>query len=89
MKFKLSKYILPAVISMVLVGAYTNIDGLFIGKAAGDDGIAAINIVWPIVALITSLGTGTAWEAPLLSAIFKGKAKPYWQLLRGELHFFF
>ena len=55
MKFKLSKYILPAVISMVLVGAYTNIDGLFIGKAAGDD----------------------------------GKAKPYWQLLRGELHFFF
>ena len=58
MKFKLTKYILPSVISMVLVGAYTNIDGLFIGNAAGDDGIAAINIVWPIVAFITSLGTG-------------------------------
>ncbi len=58
MRFRLSKYIFPSVVSMVLVGAYTNIDGLFIGNAAGDDGIAAINIVWPVVAFITALGTG-------------------------------
>ena len=58
MQFKLSKYILPSVISMVLVGTYTNIDGFFIGNVTGDDGLAAINIVWPIVALITAIGTG-------------------------------
>ena len=58
MKFKLSKYIIPAVISMVLVGTYTNIDGLFIGNITGDDGLAAINIAWPIVAFITSVGMG-------------------------------
>lgn len=58
MHHKLSKYIIPSVISMVLVGTYTNIDGFFIGNAAGDDGLAAINIVWPIVAFITALGTG-------------------------------
>lgn len=58
MNHKLSKYIIPSVISMVLVGTYTNIDGFFIGSAAGDDGLAAINIVWPIVAFITALGTG-------------------------------
>ena len=58
MKVKLSKFIIPSVISMVLVGTYTNIDGFFIGNATGDDGLAAINIVWPIVAFITSLGTG-------------------------------
>ncbi len=58
MQHKLSKYIIPSVISMVLVGTYTNIDGFFIGNAAGDDGLAAINIVWPIVAFITALGTG-------------------------------
>ena len=58
MKFKLSEYIIPSVISMVLVGTYTNIDGFFIGNVTGDDGLAAINIVWPIVAFITSLGTG-------------------------------
>lgn len=58
MNFKLSKFIIPSVISMVLVGTYTNIDGFFIGNVTGDDGLAAINIVWPIVAFITSLGTG-------------------------------
>ena len=57
MNQKLSRYIIPSVISMVLVGTYTNIDGFFIGNAAGDDGLAAINIVWPIVAFITALGT--------------------------------
>lgn len=58
MQHKLSRYIIPSVISMVLVGTYTNIDGLFIGNAAGDAGLAAINIVWPIFAFITALGTG-------------------------------
>lgn len=58
MQYKLSRYIIPSVISMVLVGTYTNIDGYFIGNAAGDDGLGAINIVWPIVAFITAIGTG-------------------------------
>lgn len=62
-KFRLLRYVLPAVISMVLVGTYTNIDGLFIGNRAGDDGLAAINVAWPIVALITSLGTAIGVDA--------------------------
>ena len=72
MKFRLSKYIFPAVVSMVLVGAYTNIDGLFIGAAAGDDGIAAINIVWPIVALITALGTGIGTGGSIVACNRRG-----------------
>lgn len=58
MKFNLTKYILPSVVSMILVGTYTNIDGFFIGSATGDAGLAAINFAWPIVAMITSVGTG-------------------------------
>ena len=54
----LSRYIIPSVISMILVGTYTNIDGLFIGNVTGNPGLAAINFAWPIVAFITSLGTG-------------------------------
>lgn len=75
MKFKLSKYILPSVISMVLVGAYTNIDGLFIGNAAGDEGIAAINIVWPIVAFITSIGTGIGVGGSVVVGNLQGKGE--------------
>lgn len=58
MNFKLSKYIIPSVIAMVVVGTNTNIDGFFIGNIMGDSGLAAINIVWPIVAFIVSVGTG-------------------------------
>ena len=74
MNFKLSKYIIPSVISMVLVGTYTNIDGFFIGNVTGDDGLAAINIVWPIVAFITSLGTGIGVGGSVLLSKYKGES---------------
>ena len=75
MKFKLSKYIVPSVVSMVLVGTYTNIDGFFIGNVSGDDGLAAINIVWPIVAFITSLGTGIGVGGSVLMSALRGCGK--------------
>lgn len=72
-KFKLFNYILPSVISMVIVGTYTNIDGLFIGNRTGDDGLAAINIAWPIVAFITSLGSGLGVGAAVVINGLRGK----------------
>ena len=75
MTHKLSRYILPSVISMVLVSAYTNIDGLFIGNVAGDDGIAAINIVWPVVAFITSLGTGIGVGGSIIISERRGRSE--------------
>jgi len=57
-KFNLLKYILPATLSAVMIGSYSNVDGLFIGNALGDDGLAAVNIAWPIVVFITSVGAG-------------------------------
>ncbi len=73
MNQKLSRFILPSVISMVLIGTYTNIDGFFIGNVCGDDGLAAINIVWPIVALITSLGTGIGVGGSVLLNTLRGR----------------
>ncbi len=73
MEQKLSRYILPSVVSMVLVGTYTNIDGFFIGNVTGDDGLAAINIVWPLVAFITSLGTGIGVGGSVLLNTLRGQ----------------
>ena len=72
MNSKLSKFIIPSVISMVLVGTYTNIDGLFIGNVAGDPGLSAINFVWPIVAFITSLGTGIGIGGSVILNKYRG-----------------
>ena len=73
MNFKLSKFVIPSVISMILVGTYTNIDGFFIGNVTGDEGLAAINIVWPIVAFITSLGTGIGIVGSVILNSLRGK----------------
>ena len=74
-KFGLAKYVVPSIIAMVLVGTYTNIDGLFIGNRAGDDGLAAINAAWPIVAFITSLGTALGMGASVEINDFRGQNK--------------
>lgn len=73
MKFNLKKYILPSVVSMILVGTYTNIDGLFIGNVTGDAGLAAINFAWPIVAFITSVGTGIGMGGAVMVNHLRGK----------------
>lgn len=74
-RFKLSKYIIPSVISMVIVGTNTNIDGLFIGSIMGDDGLAAINIVWPIVALVAAVGTGIGVGGSVVFNAMRGRGE--------------
>lgn len=73
MKFNLAKYMLPSVVSMVLIGTYTNIDGLFIGKAMGDVGLAAINFAWPIIAFSTSVGTGIGVGGAVMINTLRGQ----------------
>lgn len=47
---------LPTVFSLMLSGLYSVMDGLFVGRAAGDTGLAAVNLAWPLVAVITATG---------------------------------
>ena len=49
---------IPAMICMVISGLNTIIDGLFIGRNVGENGLAAINIAWPVPAFIVSSGIG-------------------------------
>ena len=41
---------IPTVFSLLMSGLYGVMDGLFVGRAVGDAGLAAINIAWPIAA---------------------------------------
>lgn len=75
MRFKLSKYIIPSVVSMVVVGSNANIDGLFIGNIMGDDGLAAINIVWPIVAFAAAAGTGAGTGGAVMLNRLRGRGE--------------
>ena len=60
-------------IAFTMSGMYSVVDGLFVGKAAGDTGLAAINIAWPIPAVITALGIGIGTGGSVLYSNMKGK----------------
>ena len=45
-------------LSFALSGVYAIVDGYFVGNTIGDAGLSAINIAYPIVAVIQSVGTG-------------------------------
>ena len=52
------KYVIPSIIAFALSGVYAIVDGYFVGNTIGDAGLSAINIAYPIVALIHAVGTG-------------------------------
>lgn len=51
-------YVIPSILAFALSGVYAVVDGFFIGNSIGDAGLAAINIAWPVTALLQSAGTG-------------------------------
>ncbi len=52
------QFVLPSVLSFALSGVYAIVDGFFIGNSIGDAGLSAVNIAYPIVAVIQAIGTG-------------------------------
>ncbi|WP_282923934.1 MATE family efflux transporter [Mediterraneibacter massiliensis] len=55
-------------------GLYTIVDGFFIGQNIGDHGIAAVNIAYPITALIQAIGTGIGMGGAIWVAISLGES---------------
>lgn len=51
------KVVLPSVISMVVIGSQTIIDGLFLGNFVGDTAMASANIAFPFLQLILCCAT--------------------------------
>ena len=52
------QFVIPSVLSFVMSGVYTIVDGIFIGHSLGDLGLAAITLGYPVTALIQAVGTG-------------------------------
>ena len=50
--------VLPAMLAFTLSGVYSIADGFFVGNALGDAALAAINVAYPVTALLLSVGTG-------------------------------
>lgn len=69
------KYVIPSVLSFALSGIYTIVDGFFIGNSIGALGLSAVNIAYPIVAVIQAVGTGIGMGGAIYYSINKAEKK--------------
>ena len=69
------QYVIPSVLSFALSGVYTIVDGFFVGNSIGDLGLSAVNIAYPIVAVIQALGTGIGMGGAIYYSIYRAEKK--------------
>ena len=74
-KVSFAKSVSSSMITMLLQSAYSMVDGLFVSNMVDSDALAAINIAWPIIAVITALGTGIGAGGASLMGIKQGEGK--------------
>ncbi len=66
------KNCIPAILSLMMIGLYGVIDGLFVGIATSDIGLAAINIAWPLIACVNAIGVTIGTAGSVLMSVEKG-----------------
>ena len=75
LKKDLIKYIIPSMLAMMLSGFYSIIDGLFIGNFTGNDALGAINMVWPLQCILSSMAIGLGIGSAVLMSMYNGEGR--------------
>lgn len=70
------RFSIPSVMAMIVSGIYLIVDGIFIGQVLGADGLAAINLAWPIMFLVTGIGLMIGVGGGALISIANGQKRP-------------
>lgn len=71
-KKKFFMNVLPAMLAFAFTGIYSIVDGWFVGQNIGDNGLAAINVAYPIIALILAVASGIGMSGAIHIGISKG-----------------
>lgn len=67
------RYTIPTVAAMLVNGLYQVVDGIFIGRYMGAEGLAGINVAWPVIGCILGLGMMIGVGTGALSSIKQGE----------------
>ncbi|RKF21440.1 MATE family efflux transporter [Alginatibacterium sediminis] len=70
------RYVIPSVAAMLISGLYQVVDGIFVGHYVGFEGLAAINVSWPILAIIIGFGLLLGMGFGALLSISRGEKNP-------------
>lgn len=70
------RYAVPTVAAMLVNGLYQVVDGIFIGRYVGSDGLAGINVAWPVIGSILGIGMLVGVGTGALASIKQGEGNP-------------
>ncbi len=71
----LLKYTLPSIFTMIFLSTYTVIDGVFVSNFVGENALAAINIVFPLLGVLLAVSLMLATGGNAIIARFMGEGK--------------
>ena len=66
---------MASMITMFLQSAYSMIDGLFVSNLIGDTALSAVNVAWPVIAVVTAIGTGVGCGGAVMMSTKPGEGK--------------
>lgn len=69
------RYFIPTLLGMLSMSAVTAIDGIFVGHGVGSDGIAAINILIPVLMFFTGVGLMVGAGCSVVASIHLSRGK--------------
>ena len=83
---KLLRFTFPSIVMMIFISVYSVVDGFFVAKFVGATPFAAVNIVWPFIMILGSIGFmlgsgGSALVAKTLGERKTQKANQIFSLL--------
>ena len=66
---------MPAVVSMLFMTFYQIADGMLVGRRLGPDALASVNILYPVIALLSGLAVMIGVGGNTKVAILLGEGK--------------
>ncbi|MGN1418159.1 MAG: MATE family efflux transporter, partial [Acutalibacteraceae bacterium] len=67
------RYVIPSVGSMLVTGLYFVVDGIFVGRGVGTNGLAAVNLAVPYISLLTAITMMISMGGASLTSIAFGR----------------
>ncbi len=71
----LLKFTLPSMVMMVFMSTYSIIDGVFVSRLVGEDALAAVNLVMPLLGIVMAVGLMFATGGNAIIAKLLGQGK--------------
>lgn len=73
---QLLRYAFPSIVSMTFTSMYTIVDGIFVSNVVGANAFASLNLIWPVIGIIQSVGLMFGAGGSALIARTLGEQRP-------------